>query len=307
MLIDVVLLVVGLVLLFAGGEGLVRGAVSLANRLHLSPLVIGLTVVGFGTSTPELLVSLKAAMHGSPDIAIGNVVGSNTANILLILGIAALISPMVVRVSGLARDLAVMTLAAAAALAFGFLGGVERIGGALMFAALVVYLAYAAIAGRRDGVPVADLPIQLTGWKEALLIVGGLAALMFGADTLVNSATRIARDFGVSEAVIGLTIVAIGTSLPELATSIVAALRRHSEVAIGNVVGSNIFNIFGILGVTAMVKPVQIAPEIARFDIPLMLGLSLALAVLMLAFGRISRLIGAVFLAAYAAYVAFLF
>ena len=307
MLFDVIVLLLGLVLLFVGGEALVRGAVSLANRLNVPALVIGLTVVGFGTSTPELLVSLEATLLGFPDIAVGNVVGSNTANILLILGISALISPMATQIAGLPRDIAVMLAVAVLMLGLGFLGVVDWIAGIVMLAMLAAYLVYTGFSGRRDHAPDASLVIHMAGWKEALTIVGGLSMLIIGADFLVESSTRIARLIGVSEVVIGLTIVAVGTSLPELATSAVAALRRNAEVAIGNVVGSNIFNVLGILGVTAIVQPVPIARQIAIFDIPLMLTVSIALAVVVILLGRVSRRIAFAFLAAYAAYCIFLF
>lgn len=307
MLTEIGLLLVGIILLFAGGEALVRGAVSLANRLGLPPLVIGLTVVGFGTSTPELMVSLQAALAGLPDIAVGNVVGSNTANILLILGVSALIAPIAVRIAGISRDITVMVAVAVVMLALGLIADIGRMTGAAMVFVLVVYIAYATMTARREIDPDPELLVRLPLWQEVLAVIGGLAALMGGAHFLVDGATAIARSLGVSEAVIGLTVVAVGTSLPELATSVVAAFRRHSEVAIGNVVGSNIFNILGILGVTAAVHPVSIAPEMTRFDIPVMLAVSVVAAIVILKIGRIGRLVGGLFLAGYAAYVFVLF
>ncbi|ADZ69882.1 calcium/sodium antiporter [Polymorphum gilvum] len=308
MLAETAFLVLGLVLLFAGGEGLVRGAVSLAARLGMPPLIIGLTVVGFGTSMPELVVSVKAAFQSSPDIAVGNVVGSNTANILLILGAAALISPIPTAIPGIRRDLAVMLAAALVMLALGLLGHVGRGTGLVMAATLALYVGYAAWSARtdhtgEDAAHAAVLPL----WKELAALLAGLVALVAGADFLVGSASAIARSLGISEAVIGLTVVAVGTSLPELATSVVAAFRRHSEIAIGNVVGSNVFNVLGILGVAAALHPLHIAPQMARFDIPLMLAVSLGLVGLLLALGRLSRPVGAGFLASYGAYCAWLF
>ena len=307
MVLDSVLLVVGLVLLFVGGEALVRGAVSLADRFGLSPLVIGLTVVGFGTSMPELLVSLQAALRGAPDIAVGNVVGSNIANILLILGVSAMISPMAVRIAGLGRDLAVMLAAAVALLLLGLTGEIGRLAGAMMLVGLIVYIGFATVSGRRDCEKCSEAPVRLAAWKEALLLVFGFGALLVGADSLVGAAIRIARTAGVSEAVIGLTIVAVGTSLPELATSLVAAFRKHSEVAIGNVVGSNIFNTLGILGVTALVEPVSIAHSIAALDIPLMLAISAGLVCLVLLARHLTRATGVALLCCYTIYVGFLF
>lgn len=301
-------LIAGLVLLFAGGEGLVRGAVSLANRLGLPPLVIGLTVVGFGTSMPELVVSLEAVFSGAGDIAVGNVIGSNTANILLILGAAALITPMSAKIAGLGRDLSVMLAVAFLVLGLAWLGGVARIAGIAMVVALLVYLAYAAWSSRSHDEDIGEeVTIRMNGWLEAAYIIGGLAALVIGGNLLISSATTIAREFGVPEAVIGLTIVAVGTSLPELATSVIAAFRKHSEVAIGNVVGSNIFNILGILGITSAVQPLAIPQSMLTFDVPVMIAASLVFAGLVLMAGRISRLAAIAFLAAYAAYTISLF
>jgi cation:H+ antiporter len=236
MLLDLVLLATGLGLLLLGGEWLVRGAVALAGRFGLPPLLIGLTVVGFGTSMPELLVSLQAARVGSPDIAVGNVVGSNIANILLILGVAAVISPVAARIPGLNRDLLMMTAVAVLTLALGWFGLVSRVFGFAMVAVLLVYLTTIYLLDRNNPQEdqddaATDLPL----WRTLLSLFGGLAGLFIGADLLVDTATKIARDFGISEAVIGLTIVAIGTSLPELATSVVAAFRKQSQVALGNV------------------------------------------------------------------------
>lgn len=308
MLLHILMLTGGLILLTIGAEYLVRGAISLANRLGMPPLLIGLTVVGFGTSMPELLVSLQAALGGAPAIAVGNVVGSNTANILLILGVAAAISPIAARIPNLKRDLVMMLVAAVVMLGLGWWGVVNFWLGLTSFAVLAAYLSWVTHTDRRRMTEEeAELVVKLAGWKEAVFIVGGLGALFIGADLLIDAATAIARSFGISEAVIGLTIVAVGTSLPELATSVVAAFRRHAEVALGNVVGSNIFNILGILGITAMVIPVPVETSMASFDIPFMLAVSVALVALILVTGRIGRGAGAVMLAIYTGYVAWLF
>ncbi len=308
MLISLLSLAAGLALLTLGADYLVRGAISFANRLGMPPLLIGLTVVGFGTSMPELLVSLQAALDGSPAIAVGNVVGSNIANILLILGVAAVISPIAARIPNLKRDMAMMLVAAVVMLGMGYWGVVSFWPGLAMFALLAAYLSWVTYTDRRRMTSEeAELVVKLAGWKEALFIFGGLAGLFIGASLLIDAATAIAREFGISEAVIGLTIVAVGTSLPELATSVVAAFRRNAEIALGNVVGSNIFNILGILGITAVVVPVPVDSSMASFDIPVMLGVSLALVVLILLAGKISRGAGAVMLALYTGYVAWLF
>lgn len=307
MLIDMALVGLGLALLFLGGDFLVRGAVVLAARLRISPLLIGLTVVGFGTSMPELLVSLNAALAGLPDIAIGNVVGSNTANILLILGLALVVAPLSSRLPGLRRDLLAM-LASAALLALIAPGGVLRPWHGLLFLALLAaYLTYSAIRGRSQGATLPDTGTALTLWQMLGFIAAGLAALVFGADFLVQGATSLAVRIGVPDAVIGLTIVAVGTSLPELATSVVAALKRQPEIAVGNVVGSNIFNILGILGVTAVLAPIPVAPQMARFDIPVMLAVTLVIAALLAVAPRVPRLVGLALLAAYGWYCTVLF
>lgn len=307
MLFNFLSLAAGLVLLTLGAEFLVRGAISFANRLGMPPLLIGLTVVGFGTSMPELLVSLQAALAGSPAIAVGNVVGSNIANILLILGVSAAISPIAARIPNLKRDMAMMLLAALIMLGLGYWGVVNFWLGIGMVVLLAAYLAWVTRTDRRsmtakDG----EQAVKLQSWKEPLYILGGLAGLIFGASLLIDAATALAREFGISEAVIGLTIVAVGTSLPELATSVVAAFRRHAEIALGNVIGSNIFNILGILGLSAVVVPVPVEPTMANFDIPLMLAVTVALIALILVAGRISRFAGLAMLAVYTGYIVWL-
>lgn len=290
----------GLALLFVGGEVLVRGALGLAARLGLPPVLVGLTVVGFGTSMPELLVSLDAALRGTPEIALGNVVGSNIANILLILGVAALVWPIRTGDMGLRRDLSVMLAAAVALVPVFWLGEVGRGVGAALVAGLVLYLV-AAFRGAKDiEAPVAP-PMPL--WASLGLAAAGLAGLLLGARFLVDGAVALARDWGVSEAFIGLTVVALGTSLPELATSLVAALRRQSGLAIGNVIGSNIFNVLGILGLTALVEPVPVAPRFVIVDLPVMVLVSLVLIALIRWRGGIGRIGGMAMLSGYALYV----
>ncbi len=307
MLFNFLSLAAGLALLTLGADFLVRGAISFANRLGMPPLLIGLTVVGFGTSMPELLVSLQAALAGSPAIAVGNVVGSNIANILLILGVSAAISPIAARIPNLRRDMTMMLVAALIMLGLGYRGVVGFWPGLAIFALLAAYLAWVTRTDRGSITAEEDeLVVKLEAWKEALYILGGLAGLIFGASLLIDAATAIAREFGISEAVIGLTIIAVGTSLPELATSVVAAFRRHAEIALGNVVGSNIFNILGILGLTAIVVPVPVEASMATFDIPFMVVTTLALIALILVAGRISRIAGLAMLGVYSGYVVWL-
>jgi cation:H+ antiporter len=295
------LFVAGLVALFFGGEYLVKGASGVARHFRLSPMVIGLTVVGFGTSAPEMLVSLQAALEGQPAIAIGNVVGSNIANILLILGISALIAPLLIPAAKLWRDFAFM-IAATAILWWMLLDGkLSLLDGGLLLAGLIVFLIVAFKTGKEEADPDADpLPAQWISWAYTL---GGLVVLVIGARLLVDSAIIIARTFGISEAIIGLTIVAVGTSLPELATSVIAALRKQTEIAVGNIVGSNIFNIFGILGITTLIHPIDADPRFAQIDMVWAMGAAVLLVVLSVALKGLPRIAGLALLGGYGAYV----
>ncbi|RAZ88097.1 calcium/sodium antiporter [Cereibacter johrii] len=299
-----ILFVAGLLGLFFGGEFLVRGAANVARSYRISPMVIGLTIVGFGTSTPELLVSLNAALDGASSIAVGNVLGSNIANILLILGLTALIYPVAVDGRRVWKDLAFM-VGAAVLLWIMLLGdGLSRIEAGVLVAGLVGFLVLSFLSGRTEAEET-DPETLTPVWKSALITLGGLVVLMVGARLLVDSSTQIARSFGISEAVIGLTIVAVGTSLPELATSVIAAWRRHSEIAVGNVIGSNIFNVLGILGITGLVLPIEgLDPRFLREDMPWVLGSSLLLVLLAFALKGVPRWAGVLLLLAYGAYVA---
>lgn len=299
-------LLAGFALLLAGGDALVRGSVALATRLGVSPLLIGLTIVGFGTSAPELVTSLQAAFAGSPGIAVGNVVGSNIANVLLIVGVSATFAPIVVNRASLMRDGGVGLLGAMICVAAVLSGWIARPLGGLLVAGLIAYLVIAVMQERRAAAravsEVGDKPAMTAGWATAALI-GGIAGIVFGSSLMVDAAIDLARIWGVSEAVIGATIIAIGTSLPELATAVVAAYRGHPEIAFGNVLGSNIFNIFGILGVTALAHPIPAPPELAGFDVWVMLAAALALFVVGLTGRRVTRLEGGALLGCYAAYL----
>lgn len=312
---DLLLVAAGLVLLFVGGEGLVRGSVAIAERLGISKLLIGLVIVGFGTSTPELLVSVNAALGGTPEIALGNVVGSNIANVLLIVGVAAVIAPILGWERTAVREALVATLVSLAAFALVQGEVITRIEGIAMLVVLSGYLFSSYWLEKRDREAKAfqheaeefeDIPLTRP-WLAPVLAIGGIVALVFGADMLVEGAVNIARDFGVPDAVIGLSLVAIGTSLPELATAIVAAIRRHSDVVLGNVIGSNIFNILAILGVTVVIQPIEISARFRDIDTPVMLGAALVLLGLLFASKKIGRGWGALMLSAYAAYMVFLF
>ncbi len=322
------LLAGGLALLVIGGELLVRGASDTAARLGMSPLLIGLTLVGFGTSTPELVTSVEASLMGSPGIALGNIVGSNIANILLILGISALVAPIVVDQQVLQRDGAFVLATAVLFVIIGFLAPFDRIIGVLLLSLLVLYLVYAyrqEMAGATGGHTAAFEKLEahdelLDGHTRGAaavatsrngssilfplgIAVAGLAVVILGGRLLVTGAIDMARQLQISESVIGLTIVSVGTSLPELVTSVIAALRRHGDVALGNILGSNIYNILGIGGATAAVAPTVIPPEILRFDAMVMVGASIALLFVARSGMRIGRSEGATLFAGYGLYL----
>jgi len=305
-------LTAGLLLLLVGGEFLVRGAVATATRAGVSPLLIGLTLVGFGTSTPELLTSVEAALVGSPGIAIGNVIGSNIANILLILGIAALICPLAVSKGAFYRDGTIAAFAALCGLAVCLTGELRPLAGFLLIAALVAYVVVCYFTERVDAdapglvvEPGAAVPgsIDLTLAVSITMTTGGLVLTMLGAHLLVSSSLTIGHALGVSETVLGVTVVAIGTSLPELVTSVLAAIRRQPDIAFGNIVGSNIYNVLGILGITAIIEPIPVPPEIAEFDVWIMLGATALLLFFSISGWRISRVEGGIFFASYVAYL----
>jgi cation:H+ antiporter len=306
----------GFVLLFAGGEWLVRGAVSVSRRMGISPLLIGMTIVAFCTSAPELLVSLEAALRGQPDMAVGNVVGSNTANVLLIIGISALISPIVVKPAELRRDTLVMLGSVTLFAGLAMRGTLQGWHGGLMVGTLIAYVWYSYWSEIYRHAPGAELHAheadEFAGvtrklWLGLAELAGGLAALVVGSRMLVTGASDIALSFGVPEAVIGLTLVALGTSLPELATSVMAAARGHADVAVGNVIGSNLFNSLGIIGITALVEELPVTEAIASFDIWVMLASALVLTVFLLWRGRIGRIAGGAFLATYVVYIGILY
>lgn len=305
-------LVLGVALLTIGGEALIRGSLAAAKRLGVSPLLSGLVIVGFGTSAPELVVSVDAALNQQPDIAIGNVVGSNIGNILLILGICALITPLAVKPMALRRD--AVTVVAASILFIVLVGGsaLGPVDAAILLISLMAYLLWAYWSERLQASPTAELhkaeAEELTAlpksvaWTVTILITG-LLLLIAGSQVLLLGATGIAKHFGVPEAVIGLTLVAVGTSLPELSISVIAALRRHADVAVGNVLGSNIFNLLGILGVSALLQPLPVHVRILQFDQWVMLGSSVLLLVFLYTGRRLSRLEGGILLVGYGVYL----
>lgn len=303
-------LALGLGVLTFGADLLVRGGASLALRIGLTPLVVGLTVIAFGTSAPELAVSIKAALDGNGAISVGNVIGSNICNIALILGLCSLITPVQTTRQIVRREIPLMLVATALGILFLLDGVVSRVEGAIFVASLVGYLVFTVWQARRDAAAAAaalgdDLPPKKPLPLSLAFIVAGLIGLVWGADRFVTGAVAIAEAWGMNQIVIGLTIVAVGTSLPELATSVVAAIRKESDMAVGNIVGSNIFNLLCILGLTALIQPIRNF-SLSPVDLLAMAAVSLALWPLAASGGRISRIEGAMLLAAYVGYTGWL-
>lgn len=309
--------IAGLVTLVLGAELLVRGASRLALSLGISPLVVGLTVVAFGTSSPEMAVSIGAALEGRTDMAIGNVVGSNIFNVLFILGLSALITPLMVNAQIIKQEIPILIGASLLLLAFGLDGRISFLDAAMLFGLLIVYTTFLIIQSRRESKSIqdqfeADLQPK-SRWDahwavQVGLIVAGLGLLVLGSNWLVEAATSFAKALGVSDLVIALTIVAAGTSMPELATSIMAAVRKERDIAVGNVIGSNTFNILGCVGLAGMVAPdgLGMAPALLAFDIWVMLAVALACLPIFVTGREIARWEGAVFIGYYAAYTAYL-
>lgn len=313
---DFLMIAAGLVVLLVAGEALLKGAVSIANRVGLSKLLVAAVIIGFGTSMPEMTVSVGAALKDAPEIALGNVVGSNIANILLIIGVAAALAPICINAKAVRRDMYVM-IASALILCLLSVGGMlNAVSGAMMVAMLAAYLVYGYRSDRRAYAaqpqvqkPADDEAAEVTmhnAWAAALCLAG-LAGLIGGAHLLVTGAVSLARGIGISEAVIGLTIVAVGTSLPELATALVASLRRQNEMVIGNILGSNIFNILCIIGVTCLVKPITAAGQLVELDVWIMLGVTVFLSVFLWRGITIGRPVGIFMVALYAAYTLWLY
>ena len=297
----------GLVLLLAGGEILVRGAVATAERLRISPLIIGVTLVGFGTSAPELVASISAVLEGAPGIAVGNIVGSNIANVLLILAIGALLSPFACSPDAFKRDGPVVALSAVACTAVLMSGHVSRLIGVTLLITLIAYLVWATLVDRRERETTAaadgEPETKAHPGVSLLLATIGLGGVLLGADLLVAGAIELATHFGVSQAIIGLTVVAIGTSLPELATTIIAAVKRQGDVAFGNIIGSNIFNSLGILGATAVVQPIAVPADSVTWDVWVMLAATAALILFAITNWRVNRTEGGILLTGYVGYL----
>lgn len=306
---ELLYIIAGLVFLVFGGDYLVKGASGLALRLDVSPMLVGLTVVSLGTSAPELIVSLSAALKGKPDIAIGNVVGSNIANVGLILGVTALIFPIAIKKRTLAFDWVVMMGASILFYVLSLDGLLGLWEGCVFLLALISYIVYSYVRERRSASP-EPLPDDLDTsaaqkpyWMLFLVIAAGSVALVVGAHWLVEGAELIARNFGVSDRVIAITLVAFGTSLPELAASVIAAFKGERDISLGNIIGSNLYNLLAILGLTAIIKPVNVADRIMEVDIFWLLATSFAILPIGIIGWKIGRLGGALFILAYAAFI----
>lgn len=307
---SIFLLILSLIALYIGADWLVRGSSSVAARAKISPLVIGLTVVAFGTSAPELVVSLSATLNGQGDISVGNVIGSNIFNICIILGLSAIVYPLQAQTQLLKRDIPVMILSAIIFTILFWDGTLTRLEGILFFSGIIVYTAlslyYARKNGKKEILPKEEKINVSSHWLvDVGYIGGGLIVLIFASQLLVDNAVFIAQLLGISEAVIGLTIVAAGTSMPELATSIVAATKKNPEIALGNIVGSNIFNILAILGITASVHPIT-ANDVNYIDLLVMLGVSLLILPVVRTGYKISRIEGVFLVIIYILYTCYL-
>ena len=305
---DYLYLIIGFVILLSSGDLLVKGGVALSSHFKISTLVVGVTVISFGTSAPELFVSLGAALSGSPDIAIGNVVGSNVSNIALVLGFTAILLPLPVKSNSLKFDWPVMMGASLLFFAFAQNNMIETWEGISFLILLIAYMIFTVMKSRGNKDEVFKKP-EHSILKAVGLIVLSSIGLYFGADLLVGAAKNIALGYGVSERVIGLTLVAFGTSVPELATSAIAALKKEMDISVGNIIGSNIFNIFGVLGITSVVKNIFVSNDALNFDMIWMLAISflLFLLVLPLKKAKLHRWKGLVLILIYSAYVFFIF
>lgn len=308
---EILLLFAGLFLLFLSGKYLVDSSVAIARLFRIPTMIIGLTVIAFGTSAPELLVSLEAAVRGFPEIAMGNVVGSNISNVLLVLAITAIIFPIPVPEKSVRRDWPVMMLVSILLFVLVLDGRLSRLEGGLFILLLAGYIIFSVIQARQTGLQ-RESPVEapsMRWWIAGLIFLVSCGGLAFGAGLLVRSSASIAGALGISQRVISITMVAVGTSIPELVTSVMAALKKETEISLGNIIGSNIMNILAVLGTTSLIQPIQVEHQIARFDIPCMLatGLLLLLLILPAARSRITRWEGIFMVLGYLLYIYLIF
>lgn len=302
-------LIVGLAILIFSGDFLVKGGVQIANYLKIPKLIIGLTVISIGTSAPELFVSMGAALNGSSDMSVGNVVGSNIANIGLILGITTLILPMAIAKETSRLNMPILIITSVIFWLLAYDGILSLFDGLVLIVLLVGYIILLIYRAKRNRAEEEEISVQQSIFIALGMVVLAAIGLYFGAELLVNSAQKIARSFGVSERVIGLTILAFGTSVPELATSVMAALKQQMDISVGNIVGSNIFNILSVLGITSIIQEVNVSESILHFDIFVMIGMTLLLLITMIPLKKsyINRWEGGIMLLAYIGYILYLF
>ena len=304
---NILLIIAGFVLLFLGGELLLRGSIALAKRFQLSNLLIGAVVIGFGTSTPELSASISAALKGAPDIALGNVIGSNTANVFLIAGMAGLLCPLKIPYANVHRDVVMMVVSSVMLVVMMWFETLDMITGVIFLLTLAGYIIWSFQSSDDDCDNEAiSAKTYSTGTAFVLLAVG-IATLTGGAALMVDGVIGVARRFGISEAIIGLTVVAVGSSLPELATAIISSIQKQSEMVLGNIIGSSIFNVLAILGVTALIQPIPVSPQMMAFDVWVMIAATLLLTLLIVMGIKIGRRIGSLMVIGYLSYVIWLY
>lgn len=308
---SILLILIGVPLLYFGGELLVKYSSRLALALGMSPLLIGLTIVAFGTSSPELLATLVATFKGSPDVAMGNIVGSNITNIGLILGLSALVYPVQAKSKFIRREVPLMILVTLILVPFSANLVIGRLEGLVLFTVMVIYLVF-LLKNDRDALVDEEFSEEygrdrLTGWRPLIGVMIGIGLLVAGAQSLVTGAIDVARDLGITERVIGTSLVALSTSLPELASSLVAAMKRESDILLGNIIGSNIFNILATLGLTSMISPVSMSAEIARIDLWVAIAFSVVVLPILATRLRMERWEGVILLVAYVVYIGFLY
>jgi len=304
---NILLIIAGFVLLFLGGELLLRGSIALAKRFQLSNLLIGAVVIGFGTSTPELSASISAALKGAPDIALGNVIGSNTANVFLIAGMAGLLCPLKIPYANVHRDVVMMIVSSVMLVVMMWFETLDMITGVIFLLTLAGYIIWSFQSSDDDCDNEAILAKTYSTGMAFVLLAVGIATLTGGAAFLVDGVIGVARRFGISEAIIGLTVVAVGSSLPELATAIISSIQKQSEMVLGNIIGSSIFNVLAILGVTALIQPIPVSPQMMAFDVWVMIAATLLLTLLIVMGIKIGRRIGSLMVIGYLSYVIWLY
>jgi cation:H+ antiporter len=304
---DLIIIPISLLLLYLGGEGALKGVLVIARKFKLSNILVSAVILGFGTSLAELTVSVEAVLIGSPDIALGNIIGSNIANILLVTAIAALITPIMLKNLKINRDIFVMIVASLLLLFFKFIDWLNFYSGVIFLLILFSYISYSYFQDQKGNGEKEENLENLSLIKAIIYSVIGLAILILGGWLLVNSSIKIAQSYGISEAVIGLTIVAVGTAIPELTTTIIASIKKHNDLVIGNILGSNIFNILGILGVTLLIENIPVTDEMMKKGIWEMIAATLFFIIILRFAKSISKLIASVMLTSYAVYIVYLF